>query len=157
MRSIFFLVAAILLGLTGGYAWSQWSKPSAAQKATAQAQAIPSAKPGQTKAEIEETAYYADLRGATRLPEGAGPRRRRNGLHPDILIRGFREHVARTRHMVERQRYGEARRRDQQDARRRSFGPRRLPRGGERRRLRLLGSDRRFHANPITGWRSPAG
>jgi|KBSMisStandDraft_5_1062788.scaffolds.fasta_scaffold1277671_1 hypothetical protein len=64
MRSILFLVAAILLGLTGGYAWSQWSKPSAAQKATAQAQAIPSAKPGQTKAEIEETAYYADCDAA---------------------------------------------------------------------------------------------
>jgi excalibur calcium-binding domain-containing protein len=64
MRAIVFLLAAVILGLTGGYAWSKWSKPSAAKVAMAQAQAIPSAKPGQTKADIEETEYYADCDAA---------------------------------------------------------------------------------------------
>jgi hypothetical protein len=58
MRAIVFLLAAAVLGLTGGYAWSKWSKSSAA--AVANAPAIPSAKPGQTSAEVEESVYYAD-------------------------------------------------------------------------------------------------
>jgi excalibur calcium-binding domain-containing protein len=62
MRAILFLLAAAILGLTGGYAWSNWSKPSPA--AVANAPSIPSAKPGQTSAELEESAYYADCAAA---------------------------------------------------------------------------------------------
>jgi hypothetical protein len=58
MRAVIFLLAAVMLGLTGGYAWSKWSKPSPA--AAANAAAIPSAKPGQTSAELEASVYYAD-------------------------------------------------------------------------------------------------
>jgi hypothetical protein len=58
MRAIIFLLAAAFLGLTGGYAWSKWSKPSPA--ALANSRAIPSAKPGQTSAEVEDSVYYAD-------------------------------------------------------------------------------------------------
>jgi hypothetical protein len=58
MRAILFLLAAALLGLTGGYAWSNWSKPSAAD--VANAAKIPSAKPGETSAEVEASVYYAD-------------------------------------------------------------------------------------------------
>jgi hypothetical protein len=58
MRAIIILLAAALLGLTGGYAWSHWSKPSAA--AVANAPAARSAKPGETSAELEESVYYAD-------------------------------------------------------------------------------------------------
>lgn len=86
MRALLFLLAAVLLGLTGGYAWSQLSKPSAAQKAIAQAQAIPSAKPGQTKAEIEESAYFADCdaaKAAGREPLYEGQPGYRKELDPD--------------------------------------------------------------------------
>ena len=58
MRAVIFLLAAVMLGLTGGYAWSKWSKPSPA--AVANARTIPSAKPGQTSAELEASVYYAD-------------------------------------------------------------------------------------------------
>lgn len=70
MRVVLFLMAAVLFGLTGGYAWSQWSKPSAAQVVTARAQAVPSAKPGQTKAEIEESEYYPDCAAANAAGKG---------------------------------------------------------------------------------------
>ena len=58
MRSLIFLVAAALLGLTGGYAWSQWPKPASAA-AVANAVKAPSAKPGQTSADVEASVYYA--------------------------------------------------------------------------------------------------
>ena len=86
MRAILFLLAAVLLGLTGGYAWSQWSKPSAAKVAMAQAQSVPSAKPGQTKADIEETAYYADCDAAKAAGKGPlyeGQPGYRKDLDPD--------------------------------------------------------------------------
>ena len=69
MRALVLLVAAVVLGLTGGYAWSKYSRPSAAQ--IANSPKIPSAKPGQTSAEIEESAYYADcdaVRAAGKAP-----------------------------------------------------------------------------------------
>jgi hypothetical protein len=58
MRAMLLLLSAVVLGLTGGYAWSNWSKRSPA--AVANAPAVPSAKPGQTSAEMEESVYYAD-------------------------------------------------------------------------------------------------
>jgi hypothetical protein len=58
MRTLVVLVAAVVLGLTGGYAWSKYSRPSAAAAINAHQQL--SAKPGQTAREIEETAYYPD-------------------------------------------------------------------------------------------------
>jgi hypothetical protein len=56
------LVSAVILGLTGGYAWSKWSKTSPA--AVANAPKGPSAKPGETSAEVEESVYYADCAAA---------------------------------------------------------------------------------------------
>ena len=70
MRAILFLLAAVILGLTGGYAWSKWSKPSAAKAAMAQIQSMPSPKPGQTKAEFEATEYYADCDAAKAAGKG---------------------------------------------------------------------------------------
>ena len=86
MRALLFLAAAVLFGLTGGYAWSQWSKPSPAQTVMAQAQAIPSANPGQTKAEIEDSVYFADCdaaKAAGREPLYEGQPGFRKELDPD--------------------------------------------------------------------------
>lgn len=86
MRALLFLIAAAILGLTGGYAWSHWSKPSPAQKAIAQAQSIPSAKPGETKAEMEESVYFADCdaaKAAGREPLYEGQPGYRKELDPD--------------------------------------------------------------------------
>ena len=58
MRAVIFLLAAVMLGLTGGYAWSKWSKPSPA--AVANTRAVPAAKPGETSAEVEASVHYAD-------------------------------------------------------------------------------------------------
>jgi hypothetical protein len=69
MRAMLLLVSAVILGLTGGYAWSKYSKPSAADIANTHKE--PSAKPGQTATEIEESAYYADceaVRAAGKAP-----------------------------------------------------------------------------------------
>ena len=84
MRAIAFLLAAIVLGLTGGYAWSKWSKPSAA--ATFNSRDVPSAKPNQTSREIEETAYYANCdaaRAAGKSPLLSGQPGYRDELDPD--------------------------------------------------------------------------
>ena len=62
MRALILLVSAVILGLTGGYAWSNWSKSSPA--AVANAPKGPSAKPGETSAEVEESAYYANCNAA---------------------------------------------------------------------------------------------
>jgi len=58
MRSVLLLLSAVILGLTGGYAWSKWSHPSAA--AAANAAKGRSARPGETSAEVEQSVYYAD-------------------------------------------------------------------------------------------------
>ena len=63
MRSVIFLLSAVMLGRTGGYAWSKWSKPTAAA-AAANAIKAPSAKPGQTSAEIEQSVYFASCADA---------------------------------------------------------------------------------------------
>jgi hypothetical protein len=84
MRAIIFLVAAVMLGLSGGYAWSKWSKPSAADLANTPT--MPSAKPGQSSDEIEETAYYADcdaVRAAGKSPLYAGQPGYRDELDRD--------------------------------------------------------------------------
>ena len=62
MRAVILLLFALMLGLTGGYAWSKWSKPSAA--AVANAPNSVSVKPGQTSADIEQSVYYADCAAA---------------------------------------------------------------------------------------------
>jgi hypothetical protein len=62
MRALILLVSAVILGLTGGYGWSKWSKASPA--AVANASKGPSAKPGETSAEVEESVYYADCAAA---------------------------------------------------------------------------------------------
>jgi hypothetical protein len=69
MRALVLLVAAVILGLTGGYAWSKYAKPSPAQ--VANSAKVPSAKPGQTATDIEESVYYADcnaVRAAGKAP-----------------------------------------------------------------------------------------
>jgi len=84
MRAIAFLLAAIVLGLTGGYAWSKWSKPSAA--AAFNSRDVPSARPNQTSHEIEETAYYANCdaaRVAGKSPLLSGQPGYRGELDPD--------------------------------------------------------------------------
>jgi hypothetical protein len=57
MRTVLLLLSAVILGLTGGYAWSKWSHSPAA---VANAAKGPSAKPGETSAEVEQSVYYAD-------------------------------------------------------------------------------------------------
>jgi hypothetical protein len=62
MRALILLLSAVILGLTGGYGWSKWSKASPA--AVANASKGPSAKPGETSAQVEESVYYADCAAA---------------------------------------------------------------------------------------------
>ena len=62
MRALILLVSAVILGLTGGYGWSKWSDASTA--AAANTPKGPSAKPGETSAELEESVYYADCAAA---------------------------------------------------------------------------------------------
>ena len=84
MRAVLFLLAAVLFGLTGGYAWSIWSKPSAA--AVANAVKIPAARPGQTSHDIEQSVYYAscaDVQAAGKAPLYAGQPGYRSELDPD--------------------------------------------------------------------------
>jgi hypothetical protein len=84
MRALIFLLAAVTLGLTGGYAWSKWSKPSAADAFNNHS--APSAKPGQTSAELEATAYYANCdaaRAAGKAPLMSGQPGYREELDPD--------------------------------------------------------------------------
>lgn len=84
MRSMMLLLAAVVLGLTGGYAWSKWSKPSAADAFNKQS--IPSAKPGQTSEEIEATQYFANCdaaRAAGKAPLMSGQPGYRPELDPD--------------------------------------------------------------------------
>jgi excalibur calcium-binding domain-containing protein len=83
MRPLILLLAAVMLGLTGGYAWSKWSEPSPA--AAANAAVIPSAKPGQTSAQVEESVYYADcaaVQNAGKAPLYPGQPGYRSGLDP---------------------------------------------------------------------------
>ena len=84
MRAILLLVAAVVLGLTGGYAWSQWSKPSAADAVNTRK--MVSAKPGQTSHDVEQTEYFAscdDARAAGKAPLYAGQPGYRSELDPD--------------------------------------------------------------------------
>jgi len=84
MRALILLFSAVILGLTGGYAWSKWSKPSPA--AAANTVTAPSAKPGQTAHEVEETAYYASCaaaRDAGKAPLMAGQPGYRTELDAD--------------------------------------------------------------------------
>jgi hypothetical protein len=62
MRALILLLSAVIFGLTGGYAWSKWSNASPA--AAANAPKGPSAKPGETSAEVEESVYFPDCAGA---------------------------------------------------------------------------------------------
>ena len=83
MRALILLVSAVILGVTGGYAWSNWSKASPA--AVANAPKGPSAKPGETSAEVEESAYYADCdaaRAAGKAPLYPGQPGYRKELDP---------------------------------------------------------------------------
>lgn len=85
MRAVFLLLlSAMILGLGGGYAWSKWSKPSAAEQINAHA-SIPAAKPGQTAHEVEQSAYYADcdaVRNAGKAPIYPGQPGYRQELDP---------------------------------------------------------------------------
>lgn len=83
MRAIILLLAAVILGLGGGFAWSKWSKPSAAD--VANASAAPAAKPGQTSHDVEQSAYYEDcaaVRAAGKAPLWAGQPGYRAELDP---------------------------------------------------------------------------
>ena len=62
MRALILLLSSVTLGLTGGYAWSKWSKPSPA--AVENTPKGPSAKPGETSEEVEQSVYYADCAAA---------------------------------------------------------------------------------------------
>lgn len=84
MRAMILLMAAVVLGLTGGYAWSKWSKPSAADAMNAHS--TPSAKPGQTSEDIEASAYYPNCeaaRAAGKSPLMSGEPGYRAELDPD--------------------------------------------------------------------------
>jgi hypothetical protein len=84
MRAVIFLLAAALLGVTGGFAWSKWSRPSPA--AAANAVKIPAAKPGQTSHDVEQSVYYAscaDVQAAGKAPLYAGQPGYRAELDPD--------------------------------------------------------------------------
>ena len=83
MRALILLVSAVIFGLTGGYAWSKWSTASPA--AAANATKGPSAKPGETSAEVEESVYYADCdaaRAAGKTPLYPGQPGYRKELDP---------------------------------------------------------------------------
>jgi hypothetical protein len=62
MRAVMLLVAAVLLGLTGGYAWSKYSKASHGA-AVAAAPLAPGHRPASVE-EVEQSAYYADCAAA---------------------------------------------------------------------------------------------
>lgn len=84
MRALILLVAAVMLGLTGGYAWSKWSKPSAAEAMNTPSG--PSAKPGETAEEVEQTASFANCdaaRAAGKAPLMSGQPGYRDELDPD--------------------------------------------------------------------------
>jgi hypothetical protein len=84
MRGMILLLAAVMLGLGGGYAWSKWSKPSAADAMNART--LPSAKPGQTSKDVEQSAYYAncsEARAAGKAPLLSGQPGYRAELDPD--------------------------------------------------------------------------
>lgn len=84
MRTFLLILAALILGLGGGYLWSKESRPTPAEAMnTAKA---PSAKPGQTAHEIEETGYYADCDAAEKAgksPLWTGQPGYRKELDPD--------------------------------------------------------------------------
>ena len=82
MRALILLLSAVILGLTGGYAWSKWKTSPAA---VANAPKGPSAKPGETSAEVEESVYYADCdaaRAASKAPLYPGQPGYRKELDP---------------------------------------------------------------------------
>jgi hypothetical protein len=82
MRALILLVSAVILGLTGGYAWSKLNTSPAA---VANAPKGPSAKPGETSAEVEESVYYADcdaVRAAGKAPLYPGQPGYRKELDP---------------------------------------------------------------------------
>jgi len=84
MRAVIFLLSAAMLGLTGGYTWSKWSKPSAA--AAANNVKIPPAGPHQTSHDVEQSVYYAscaDAQAAGKTPLYAGQPGYRTELDPD--------------------------------------------------------------------------
>ena len=82
MRALILLISAVILGLTGGYTWSKWSNSPAA---VANASKGPSAKPGETSAEVEESVYYGDcdaVRTAGKAPLYPGQPGYRKELDP---------------------------------------------------------------------------
>ena len=85
MRAILFLVAAVILGLTGGYAWSKWSSPAA----TGPVAALPSVAddgPRKTAAEVEESVHFANCdaaRSAGKAPLFPGQPGYSKDLDPD--------------------------------------------------------------------------
>lgn len=63
MRAMLFLVAAVILGVTGGYAWSKWSSPAAAGYVAP----LPSGAgdgSSKTAAEVEESVHFANCDAA---------------------------------------------------------------------------------------------
>lgn len=84
MRAVIFLIAAAMLGLAGGYGWSQWSTSSPA--AAANAANIPPAGPNQTSHDVEQSTNYAncaEVRAAGKAPLYAGQPGYRAELDPD--------------------------------------------------------------------------
>ena len=85
MRALLFLVAAVILGLTGGYAWSKWSSPAA----SSQVSALPSVAddgPRKTAAEVQESVHFAncaEVRSAGKAPLFPGQPGYSNELDPD--------------------------------------------------------------------------
>ncbi|WP_344699889.1 excalibur calcium-binding domain-containing protein [Sphingomonas limnosediminicola] len=83
MRAIFLLAAAVILGLTGGYAWSKWSNPASSQAA------LPSvADDGsrETAEEVQETVHFdncAAVRAAGKAPLFPGHPGYSKDLDPD--------------------------------------------------------------------------
>src|SRR3712207_3663288 len=85
MRAIFFLLAAAVLGLTGGYAWSKWSSPNVASQ-VAPLPSVAEDGPRVTAAEVEGSVHYANcdaVRAAGKAPLFPGHPGYSKELDPD--------------------------------------------------------------------------
>src|SRR5437763_637586 len=96
MRAVILLLGAEILGLTGGCAGWKLSHPSPDDVATAPA--APSAKPGQTSADVEQSVHYADceaVRTSGKAPCQPGQPGYRQGHAPALGVRVLKEAVGR--------------------------------------------------------------
>jgi hypothetical protein len=85
MRAILFLLAAVVLGLTGGYAWSKWPNPTASSQ-VAPLPSIADDGPRKTADEVQESVHFdncAAARAAGKAPLFPGQPGYSKDLDPD--------------------------------------------------------------------------